>query len=1678
MLIKLDSMGDWQWQVVLGSSINEYGYRAIQNAGGDIFVISSPSHFPGDTNGSILTRLSSSGQIIWSTSLNNAPSKIAFDITDSGYDVVITGAINNHATGTKQDLFISKIDTAGNTVWTKTYGGLHTQIGNCISKLNDGGYLIGGGATSFTDSTTLNCFALRTDSNGDTVWTRHGPIAFYDNRGSKGFYGCTQLKGDTLVTFSTIIPSHYANGCAVTYRMDGTLKFQYISNSLADGAYDLCATNDGGFIMAGYFSVLGTTARLFKFSHTGNLSFTKSYFSIFGYSYYYYSSFSDVIALPDESIIAVGGSTLFGSNFQAAKILVLKTSPDLNAPYNNNGIISTTDSTSICIGDSVTLMAMTNFDHYQWFWLPPNNTVNWIPNSDTISITVDSAGTYNCIMWNDNEMSFSRSFEVRVSNLLDTTIYSTGPLLHCAQIDTIQLYVKIQPYTSYQWYLNGNPLPNTTNKITPLISGVYSVKLTNTCGTLTSSGIFVDVNATQKIVLDTNIIKLPYLNGATSTCSYYKFNVPSLPNTIYTWYRNNIPTGSNQATDSVNMIGSYYLTAQNVCGISSSNIVKIEYDSIKLMLFTNNVTSCDNKNLILYAPNNCFNYEWFKNGVLVSQGQNTSSLFPGNVLSHTLDTGFYKCRVTMYCNGTLITGFTDSVYYAERNQTNSITYASGSNPSCNWNPVTLQASMAGAQYQWFKDSALILGATSQSYTAVIYGLYTVEVTLPCGVITSTVYVQFGIPNAAFTSVTFDNDTIICKRSNIIKGVYITAKSVYQGVQWQLNGVDIPGATNKRHFATSAGWYRYLYTNACGSDYSIPLYVPENIMPDFQVMPANTVHVCPGDSATLTLPFDSSYSYQWYKNGIALNGMNSNSLKAVPQSNYHAVITNSNGCTNYSTSVNVAKQILPTNNILPFTPPFICSDSIKLSANERYDYSYQWYKNSNPMPGITNNFTYVNEGGDYSVRIYDSLGCYSDAQTLTVEDSSIGNLYIVSSNLSNAACLGDSVILSAPSGFANYQWYVNGSLINGATTPNLIVSSTGKYSVEVRNLSGCTGTADFNFVVSDPPILLQQSIVAAQCSTSSGTLTLTFDTTYIRVDLVFDDGSTLTQGPYAGSTFTFRNLYSGWFIINYSHANGSCFKSDSIFIPSTTTLTPYINLNDSIICSGETAYLNAWPGLALYSWNTGVNTTGIYVTSSGLYSVTVTDTISGCVGVDSIYVTVNPRPVVAISPSGPNQVCEGNSIVLDAGTGNYSYAWSNGEQSQTINATASGIYIVTVTDTLTTCKQSDSTVVSFNSLPAISIWPNDTAWICDNEVLTLHCSPGYASYLWSNGITDSVNTISVPGWYNVVVTDNNLCTSVDSVYAANATLPNAVITPAGPHTICDGNTLSLTADSGSYVFAWSNGQQSQSINVTTSGNYILTVTDPNTTCANQDTALVNFYPPPQISVWPTDTARFCANQTLTLNAPSGFSSYLWSTGITDSTINITNTGWYYVLVGDSNLCYSSDSVFVKQDSAISLSIVQVNPTCSSCCDGSATLQISGGTAPFSITWSNGQTTNTASQLCNGIYTAMVTDSFGCVDSVTTSFSVGLSNESVFLNSFKIFPNPTNNILNIESNSVREKDVDIEITNIFGQTLSAPVKDSNFPDFYQIQVDVSHFSSGMYFINLYSLEERIVFKIYKL
>ena len=84
-------------------------------------------------------------------------------------------------------------------------------------------------------------------------------------------------------------------------------------------------------------------------------------------------------------------------------------------------------------------------------------------------------------------------------------------------------------------------------------------------------------------------------------------------------------------------------------------------------------------------------------------------------------------------------------------------------------------------------------------------------------------------------------------------------------------------------------------------------------------------------------------------------------------------------------------------------------------------------------------------------------------------------------------------------------------------------------------------------------------------------------------------------------------------------------------------------------------INAGP-FPVYLWSTGQSTQYIHPTATGWYTVTVSDPALGCSGIDSIYVTVSPSPVVTITANGPVSFCMGDSVLLDAGTGFNTYKW--------------------------------------------------------------------------------------------------------------------------------------------------------------------------------------------------------------------------------------------------------------------------------------------------------------------------------------------------------------------------------------------------------------------------------------
>lgn len=157
--------------------------------------------------------------------------------------------------------------------------------------------------------------------------------------------------------------------------------------------------------------------------------------------------------------------------------------------------------------------------------------------------------------------------------------------------------------------------------------------------------------------------------------------------------------------------------------------------------------------------------------------------------------------------------------------------------------------------------------------------------------------------------------------------------------------------------------------------------------------------------------------------------------------------------------------------------------------------------------------------------------------------------------------------------------------------------------------------------------------------------------------------------------------------------------DSFRVVEGPCVPPVVNLgNDTTICDGVTLTLDAGnhPATATYLWSTNATTATIQVATTGTYTVTVTD--GGCSATDTINVTVAPLPVVDLGPDVAN--CDGQPVTLDAGgSASDSYLWNDNSTAQTLVATTSGTYSVTVTNAAG-CSAADTVVVVIGEVPSV------------------------------------------------------------------------------------------------------------------------------------------------------------------------------------------------------------------------------------------------------------------------------------------------------------------------------------------------------------------------------------------
>ncbi len=524
-----------------------------------------------------------------------------------------------------------------------------------------------------------------------------------------------------------------------------------------------------------------------------------------------------------------------------------------------------------------------------------------------------------------------------------------------------------------------------------------------------------------------------------------------------------------------------------------------------------------------------------------------------------------------------------------------------------------------------------------------------------------------------------------------------------------------------------------------------------------------------------------------------------------------------------------------------------------------------------------------------------------------------------------------------------------------------------------------------------------TVTDAANSACDATLTVTIgsgaatdDASFTLTDYCEGTSNSATITGTTGGTFAFNPATSNGETINATTGaisggiggnsytveyttNGTC--------PASSTQTVTVNANPSptitgslTFCTGLTTTLDAG-SYSGYLWNpNGEITQTITVGTAGTYIVTVTDG-NGCQG--STQVDVVEASSLSPTITGVLSICSGASTTLDAGTGYTGYTWDpNGENSQTITVSSAGTYSVTVVDA-GGCSGSTQVNVVANTNPTPTI--TGSLSFCTGGSTTLDAGAGYTEYAWTPTATTQTISATTAGNYAVTVTDNNGCTGTDNVDVTVAAGLTPTIT--GVLTICSGNSTTLDAGAGYASYNWNpTNATSQTIDVTSSGTYAVTVTDASG-CSGSDQVDVNVDNNPVPNI--TGTLAICSGASTTLDAGAGFTSYLWSpNGETTQTINVTTGGNYSVEVSNSNGCTGTDQVTVTENQ---------NPTPSisgnlTICQGNSTiLDAGGGYAGYSWT-PNGETTQTINVTTAGTYTVSVTTAAGC--SGTTSVDVNV------------------------------------------------------------------------------------------
>jgi gliding motility-associated-like protein len=1182
-------------------------------------------------------------------------------------------------------------------------------------------------------------------------------------------------------------------------------------------------------------------------------------------------------------------------------------------------------------------------------------TYIWSNGNTTSSISNVPAGSYSVTVTGSNGCTGTASLSIP-DNPVNFTIANTITPNTACNGSNGAISITVTPanpptggYT-YTWS-NGN----TGTTLTNLAPGSYTVTV-SAGGNCTQTATFNVPDNAAPPSLSSSVV--PAFCGLPEGSANITLS-GGLPPFTYLW--------SNGMTteDLNNMVsGTYTITVTGQVGCTAVTTVNIPGNTISFTVLGsatgNNSCTVPNGQITLTVQPTIppqgpgYSYLW-------SNGATTPYLF--NVAP-----GTYTVTVSAGGTCTQVSSFTvyDLAFPPQVTAATTAATCGSSNGVAN---ITVTGGVTPYTYNWSN------GATSEDLVNIAAGTYEVTVTGGNGC-TATAFMTVANNNVALNITGTPAANTSCSANN--GGVNISVAPAGSYIYNWSNG-----ATSEDLTDIAAGTYTVTVTagSTCSSTAS---FTVANNTSDPQISPDVSAAICGENNGGIDLTVSGAtapYTFLWS------NGETTEDLDSLAAGNYEVTVTAANGCTS-------AESINVQNNSSDFTfeaaasPLSSCvynNGAVDLTITPAGNYEVLW---SN---GETTEDLDSLLAGTYSVTITDpnAGGCTAEASYVVADQTSFP---ATSQSITEAICglANGSIDLTVTGGATPYTYLWS----NGETTEDLNNILSGIYDVIVTGANGCTATSSANVPENSINLAIDGTTAAnTSCDVNTG-----------GIDLSVTPAGTYTYSWSNGEiTEDLSGIPGGSYSVTVS-AGGTC-TAEAAFTVATTTIDPAIAQTiDPAICglSNGNIDLTINDGVApfIFNWLGGDTTEDLTNIAAGTYQVTVTGA-NGCEATANLTVPGNNTNFNIAGTPAANTLCTGSNGAIDisvtpAPTLEYSYLWSGGETTEDLSGLPAGTYTVTVTEGNTCTVESSFTVLNDTNAPEVS--PAVTSANCGTNSggIDLTITGGATPYdiLWSTGETTEDLPGIPPGDYSVNVTGADGCGTTQDFTVNDIVVNFSLSGSISANTTCgvsNGSiSISISPNPAGTTILWSNNDTTAAINGLPGGDYTVTVTN-GVTCSAEETFTVpDNSAAPVLGGSTTDILCFGENTgaiDLTVNGGTAPLDIIWTPAVPGNPQNLANlaAGNYSVVVSDAAGCSAAASFTISEPaSAVQVACLQVNSaSMPGANDGSGSVTIGGGTAPYTVTWSPGGSQGnvaagvfTINSLTDELYDVTVTDANGC------------------------------------------------------------------------------------------------------